>query len=160
MALYLRSLFRMENFCPGESCWKSDGCLKRRYFPDNSPLPGLGKAYLIEMYSAISRKAEIISTDLLIHGAFIESTMIGDSWPIIGQKPVDPSEVEFPESVLVHMHADGAIAFECGELRIPLPLDYDYADKIGESMRRHSAFLWPYTCLRVMGRGNRGAVGL
>ena len=128
------------------------GCLKKRLFTHDSPLPGLGKAYLIEMYSAILQKAEYVASEVLIPGAFVESDEVGESWPIIGNRPVDPHEVQFPESILGYMHADGAIAFECGELRIPLPLAYESADKIGEFKRRHSAFLWPYTCLRVLGR--------
>lgn len=127
-------------------------CLKRRLLPADSPLPGLGKAYLIEMYSAISGRAEYTPSDILIRGAFLESDDVGDTWPIIGHKPVDPHEVEFPESIIGHMHALGGCDFQCGEISIPLPLDHATTDKVGEFKCRHSAFLWPFTCLRVLGR--------
>jgi len=129
-------------------------CLKRRLFPADSPLPGLGKAYLIEMYSAVTEQAEHVPSNILIRGAFVESDEVGKSWPIIGHKPINPHEVEFPESILVFMHAGGQLAFECGELRIPLPLDYYTADRIKQLKCRHSAFLWPFTCLRMLDREN------
>src|SRR5262249_24874646 len=141
------------------------GCLKRHLFPATSPLPGLGKAHLIEMYSAVTPVPEyvpsplllprpfIAPSPLLVPGAFIESWEVGRSWPIIGHMPVDPKSVEFPESLIGFSHPGGGVAFECGEISIPLPLSYyDLMDRIAIFMGRHSAFLWPYTCLRAMGR--------
>jgi hypothetical protein len=128
------------------------GCLKKRLFPADSPLPGLGKAYLVEMYAAVLHKAEHVPSELLIPGAFVESHAVGAGWPIIGNMPVDPQKVSFPESLIGFMHSTGEVAFECGELSVPLPLSHSELDRIGVSRSRHSAFLWPYTCLRVMGR--------
>ncbi len=130
------------------------GCLKRRLFPHDSPLPGLGKAYLVEMYSAILQKAEYVASEVLIPGGFVESDEVGDSWPIIGSRPVDPHDVSFPEALIGFMNPIGEVAFRCGEIQIPLPLSHHDLDRIGVSSTRHSAFLWPYTCLRVMGRGD------
>lgn len=129
------------------------GCLKRRLFPEDSPLPGLGLAHLIEMYSAVTPTPEYVSSPQLVPGAFIESWEVGVSWPIIGHKPVDPKTVEFPESLIGYSHPGGDAAFECGEIRIFVPLSYDdVMDRIAVFCGRHSAYLWPYTCLRTMGR--------
>lgn len=129
------------------------GCLQRRLFPAGSPLSGLGKAYLIEMYSAVVSVPEYMPSPILISGAFVESQEVGTTWPIIGLKPVDPKTVEFPEGLLIFMHTHGQVAFQCGEIHLPVPLsDYDLEERIVERTRRHSAFLWPYTCLRTMGR--------
>lgn len=129
-------------------------CLKRRLFPADSPLPGLGKAYLIDMYSSITAKPELAVSDHLVRGAFVESDEVGSTWPIVGHRPIDPHEVEFPETIIGFMHEEGCAAFECGEIRAPLPFEYEEKDRIGEYKSRHSAFLWPYTCLRLLGRAS------
>lgn len=129
------------------------GCLRGRLFPDDSPLPGLGKAYLIEMYSAVVPSPKYTSSPLLIPGAFVESQEVGRTWPVIGHRPVDPRTVEFPESLVIFMHKGGEVAFECGEIRVPIPLSYhDLQDRISVRKCRHSAHLWPYICLRMMDR--------
>jgi hypothetical protein len=129
-------------------------CLRRRLFPTDSPLPGLGRACLIEMYSAISLTPAHVPSPVLVPGAFIESDSIGSEWAAVGHHVVNPVDVEFPETLISSMHPDGDVAFECGEMRVPLPLDYDALDQVGEWSSRHSAFLWPYTCLRLLGRGD------
>src|SRR5262245_40752161 len=97
-------------------------CLQRRLFPAGSPLSGLGKAFLIEMYSAVVPASEYIPSEILIRGAFVESQEVGRTWPIIGTKPVDPKAVEFPEGLLISMHTHGQVAFQCGEIHLPIPL--------------------------------------
>src|SRR5262249_64891 len=92
------------------------GCLKRHLFPATSPLPGLGKAHLSEMYAAVTPVPEYVPSPLLVPGAFIESWEVGRSWPIIGHMPVDPKTVEFPESLIGFSHPGGGVAFECGEI--------------------------------------------
>lgn len=128
------------------------GTLKKRLFPADSPLPGLGQAFLIEMYSSIQISLEYRPSPVLVPGAFVESKEVGKAWPIIGSRPVDVRTVEFPESVIGYTHATGQMAFECGEISIPLPFPLTEQRRIDVYKRRHSAFLWPYTCLRVMGR--------
>jgi hypothetical protein len=129
------------------------GCVKRRLFPQDSPLSGLGKAYLIEMYSAVVPKPVYSPSPILIAGAFVESQEVGKSWPIIGDSPIDPRRVEFPEGLLIYMHTHGQVAFQCGEIHLPVPLsDDDLEGRIAERICRHSAYLWPYTCLRTLGR--------
>lgn len=129
-------------------------CLKRRLLPADSPLPGLGRALLVEMYSSISRTPTYTPSLKLICGAFVESDELGESWQVIGHSPVNPREVEFPETIITYMHPQGDGEFQCGEITIPLPLEGDIARRIGEFSTRHSAVLWHYTCLRAMGRGD------
>jgi hypothetical protein len=130
-----------------------DACLKRRLLPADSPLPSLGKALLVEMYSSISHTPTYTPSSTLIRGAYVESDELGESWQIIGHLPVNPREVEFPETIIGYMHPQGDGEFQCGEIKIPLPLEGDIARRVGEFKKRHSAFLWHYTCLRAMGRG-------
>jgi hypothetical protein len=127
-------------------------CLKRRLLPPDSPLPGLGKVFLVDMHSAVTRTPNYVPSTLLIRGAFLESDEIGETWPVVGHNGVDPHEVEFPETVIGFMSSEGECAFECGEMRLPLPFQDNETEKIGEFKTRHSAFLWPFTCLRLLGR--------
>ena len=129
------------------------GCVKRRLFSNESPLVGLGRTYLVEMYSTVSSSPKSTTSPLMISGAYVESSEVGTTWPIIGSAPIDPNTVEFPETLIGVMHDTGCAAFECGEIRIPIPISYhDYQDRIAVVTTVHSAFLWPYTCLRLLGR--------
>jgi hypothetical protein len=129
------------------------GCLQRRLFPSGSPLPGLGKALLIEMYQQVLAQPAYLPSAVLVPGAFVACEEVGDSWPIIAHQPVDPHTVEFPESLIGYRTPMGQVAFECGEMRIGLPFEHAELRRVSEYTRIHSTFLWPYTCLRVLGRG-------
>jgi hypothetical protein len=112
------------------------------------------------MYSTISHLPVCVPSSRLISGAFVEASEVGSTWPIVGHSPIDPKIVDFPETLVGLMHDTGCAAFECGEIRIPLPLTYsDYQDRIAVVTRVHSAFLWPYICLRVLGREAEVPVG-
>jgi hypothetical protein len=130
------------------------GVLKRRLLPADSPLSGLGQAHLVEMYSEIKDSPVYAPSSVLIAGAYVESKEIGSMWPILGERVVDPRGIDFPESVIGFAHSNGQMAFECGEISVPLPYSLAEQQRIGVFKRRHSAFLWPYTCLRVVGRGS------
>jgi hypothetical protein len=128
------------------------GTLKRRLFPIDSPLPGLGRAYLVEMYSAITSKPEYVPSPVLIPGAFVESKELGNAWPIVGQQPIDPRKVEFPEALIGRVHSTGQAAFRCGEMEVLLPFNRGDLQEISVFHGRHSAFYWPYMCLWALGR--------
>jgi hypothetical protein len=129
-------------------------CLKQRMLPADSPLPGLGKALLVEMYSAVSHTPTYTPSAKLIRGAFVDSDELGESWQVISRLPVNPREVEFPETIIGCMHPLGDGRFECGEIKVLLPIGDNVSQRVGEFSTRHSAFLWHYTCLRAMGRNN------
>jgi hypothetical protein len=129
-------------------------CLTRRLVPAGSPLTGmLGGAFLIEMYRQVLPGLEYIPSPLLVPGAFVDcSDEVGSSWPIVAHQDVDPQKVEFPEALIGYRTSVGQVAFDCGEMRIGLPFKHAELDRVGEFTRLHSAFLWPYTCLRLLGR--------
>ena len=128
------------------------GTLKRRLFPIDSPLPGLGRAYLVEMYSAITSKPEYVPSPVLIPGAFVESKELGNAWPIVGQQPIDPRKVEFPEALIGRVHSTGQAAFRCGEMEVLLPFSRGDLREVAVFHTRHSAFYWSYMCLWALGR--------
>jgi hypothetical protein len=129
-------------------------CLKRRLFPGDSPLTGIhGGAFLIEMYRQVSTRPDYVPSPLLVPGAFVDcSDEVGSSWPIVAHQDVDPHTVEFPEGLIGYRTAVGQVAFRCGEMRISLPFKDAELDVIGEYTSLHSVFLWPFTCLRLLGR--------
>jgi hypothetical protein len=129
-------------------------CLKRRLLPGGSPLGGiLGDALLIEMYRQVLGRPEYVPSPLLVPGAFVDcSDEVGSSWPIIAHEDIDPRAVEFPEALIGYRTSVGQVSFDCGEMRISLPLKHAELDVVREFTRLHSAFLWPYTCLRLLGR--------
>jgi hypothetical protein len=105
------------------------------------------------MYSGVSPTPQHMPSPSLIPGAFLEPLEIGRQWPIIGHSPVDPRTVEFPEALIGFHHADGQAAFQCGEIHYPIVMSHHDFDTISVFTCVHSAFLWPFTCLRTMGRG-------
>src|SRR4051812_8702206 len=128
--------------------------LKKRLFPADSPISSLGKTLLIEMYSSIQKTPDYVPSPPLVPGAFVDPREVGKGWPIVAENAVDPRTVEFPESLIAYRHPNGDAAFDVGEIRIMLPLLEKDVKQIGVLSTRHSAFLWGFTCLRVMGRGN------
>jgi Immunity protein 26 len=140
------------NFLCGRVMLDIHGCVKRRLFAAESPLPGLGKAILIEMYSLVVPAPMYVPSPLLIPGAFIEAEEVGKAWPVLGHNAVDPTVVEFPEALIGYHHPDGQAAFQCGEIHLPIRMPHYDLDRISVFTCIHSAFLWPYTCLRALGR--------
>ena len=125
---------------------------KKQLFPADSPLPGLGKAVLIEMYKQVRSSPEYVASDILIPGAFVEDDEIQRSWPVVANVPVDVCAVEFPEAMVGYMHNTGEVAFLRGEIRLPLPFTQRKMRAMGVFQSSRSAFVWPYTCLHELGR--------
>jgi hypothetical protein len=130
--------------------------VKRRLLPLDSPLLGIfTDAYVIEMYSSICPKPEYVPSPILIPGAFVDPMRIGAAWPVLGANVVDPHTVAFPEYLIGFTHAAGNAEFRCGEIRVPLPFgENDVLKRIGVLGTRQSSFLWPFICLRVIGRND------
>ena len=129
------------------------GCIKRRLLPADSPLIGIfAEALLIEMYSAITSNPEYVPSQVLIPGAFVESKEVGKAWPVVGEEPIDPHKVEFPEALVGAVHTNGQAAFHCGEMEVLLPFNRGDLQEISVFHGRHSAFYWPYMCLWALGR--------
>lgn len=139
-------------FLPGRVMLDIYGCLKKRMLPHDSPLPGLGKAVLAEMYSVTSKHLDFEKSAISIPGAYVDSDEIGVGWPIIGNLPVDPHDISFPETLIGFNHENGEVAFECGELRINVPLHEEDARKINAYKSPHTSFLWPITCAQNINR--------
>jgi hypothetical protein len=129
-------------------------CMKRRLLPAGSRLAGLlCDSFLVEMYRQVAPRPEYVPSPVLVPGAFVNcSDEVGSVWPVVARQAVDPRTVEFPESLIAHITAVGQVAFQCGEIDISLPFRYAELKVIEEYTRIHSTGLWPYTCLRLLGR--------
>ncbi|MEX0701607.1 MAG: immunity 26/phosphotriesterase HocA family protein [Planctomycetales bacterium] len=125
---------------------------RRRLFPADSPLPGLGKSLLVEMYDEPATTPEYTASAVLIPGAFVDDGVIGIEWPVVDHVPINPKGVSFPEAIVGFMHSSGQMAFECGEIRLPLPIYLSEQRRIGVYMTVHNTFLWPFYCLYQLGR--------
>ena len=63
------------------------------------------------------------SEQVLIPGVFTSTTLLDSGvWRVIGNRPVDPTQVEFPE---VFVHSDATAFFERGELFLPTQLTWN-----------------------------------
>jgi hypothetical protein len=154
------------SFLFGRLMLNSAYCRKKRLLPEGSPIAGLGGECLVEMYRGISTSLEYAPSPVLLPGAWLWPDNIGRSWPIIGFEDVRCLDVEFPEALIIHPHADGEAAFTCGEIFIPLPLSHQDVDAIGVYRTVHPQVTWGYVCLALMGRQDaipvdwQNAVGL
>lgn len=99
--------------------------LKRRLLPYDSPLLFYSDTYLVEMYSATAPRPEYVPSPILIPAAFVGRGMVGRQWPVVGQRPVDPRTVAFPETLSGWGHSEGEGAFQSGEIRYPVPFTED-----------------------------------
>ncbi len=127
--------------------------LKRRLFPNDSPVAFYSDAYLIQMYSLVAAKPEYAPSPVLIPGVYVRSNEVGEKWPVVGSESVDPRTVEFPETLIGWDHAKGEVAFRYGEISCPIPLtENDFLKVIGVFGGSKPPVYWPYLCLWALGR--------
>lgn len=126
--------------------------LKKRLFPADSSLAGMGKALLIEMYQEVAKTLDYQPSPLLIPGAILEPDEVGVTWPVVSNVPVDVHDVQFPEAMVGNRHPSGDVPFLCGKIRLPLPFTERDLDSMRVLQTVHSEFLWPYVCLHELGR--------
>jgi hypothetical protein len=126
---------------------------KSRLLPHDSPLLFFNDTHLVEMYSQVQSSLNYMPSPVLISGVFVDSREVGKSWPIVGNEAVDPRKVEFPESLLGFNHPGGGGAFDCGEIRYPLPLSKPEVFQMGLDVfgSSYGYLQWPYTCWRLLG---------
>jgi hypothetical protein len=75
----------------------------------------LGSSILIDVYRDLQSVETIdCSEEVLIPGVFTSTTLLGSGvWHVLGNRPVDPTQVQFPE---VFINSDSTTYFERGEL--------------------------------------------
>ena len=83
-----------------------------------------GSCVLIDVYRDLQLVATAdFSEQVLIPGVFVSTTFLDSGvWRVIGNRPVDPTQVEFPE---VFIHSNSTVFFERGELFLPTRFDWN-----------------------------------
>jgi hypothetical protein len=91
--------------------------------PDNY-FTFLGSSILIDVYRDLQSVDTIdFSEEVLIPGVFTSTTLLGSGvWRVLGNRPVDPTQVQFPE---VFINSDSTTYFERGELFLPTQLTWN-----------------------------------
>ena len=84
----------------------------------------LGSSILIDVYRDLQPVATTdFSEEVLIRGVFTSTTLLNSGvWRVLGNRPVDPTRVEFPE---VFINSDSTTFFERGELFLPTQLTWN-----------------------------------
>lgn len=92
-------------------------------FMYGTEMPYHGGGILVEVYKEVFNEPTAKQSEVLIKGIEVSSYSIErEEWPIIGNIPVKPTEVEFPEFIVV-IPPKRQWYFCRGEVWIPLPVD-------------------------------------
>ncbi len=80
-------------------------CVRTRLLEAGSPLASFPKALLIEVYRPAFSTSDVtkedVSADVLIPGMFVSIGCFENGiWHVIGHREVDPTAVEFPETLI------------------------------------------------------------
>lgn len=83
----------------------------------------VGCGILVEVYKEVFNEPTAKQSEVLIKGIQVSSYLIEcEKWPIIGNIPVNPTDVEFPEFIVV-IPPKRQWYFSRGEVWLPLPVD-------------------------------------
>jgi len=95
-------------------------CVRPKRLKPDSPLGFFSNTLLLETYTRTSSTPSAAPSEVLIPGVFMDAGSLQSGlWEIVGHQEVDPTTVEFPESLLnlgPHPH------FVRGEILLPLGL--------------------------------------
>jgi hypothetical protein len=124
-------------------------CIRPALLPPDSPLGFFNGALLVEVYREVADEQRVVGGDVLIPGVFVDpSALRSGEWPVTGYHAVDPTKLEFPESLLpVGAHAQ----FRRGEIALELRLRPREADAINVRPTAYSARHLLNICLSLLG---------
>ncbi len=120
-------------------------CIEPNLLKANSTLNAFSESILVEIYSGLSQKPEWVKSKVLIPGILVEGDLLKTGeWEIIDYSKIDPTRVEFPETLILF---EGQALFERGEISLHLSLDYDDLRRINVYPTFKSAKSLPDICL-------------
>jgi hypothetical protein len=125
--------------------------IRSRILPADSPLGGMPRSILVEMYDHVSDEPVAVDAPVGFSGALVDKPSFTDEWPVYGNKPVLPEELEFPQALVGYMHDKGECAFLWGEIQIPLPFKSEWLYNVKVYLTRHSIRWWPEDTLGALG---------
>lgn len=102
-------------------------CIKTKLVDENSPLARLA-CLVIEGYNLLKDEPVFEPSPTLIRGYLVEdSAFHNGTFSIVEHKPVEPNELDFPGTFDINPF-NGDVAFERGEVYIPLSISEDEAE--------------------------------
>lgn len=120
-------------------------CTKKKLLPEDSALKFFSGSILVEIYEDLSADKNYKESKVLIPGVFIRTDLIKDkSWSIINYKKVEPTSVDFPESLT---SAEKGSLFIKGEIKIPLSLTESDLRNLNVYSTVKSPYMLPNICL-------------
>lgn len=129
----------------------SDRVIRKDLIPKFGALDfGFGPTVLIEIYRQTSKeqKFDFESEHILIPGLFTSPAGIGEEWPIVDFKEIDPAKVDFPENLSVESFSSGK--FVKGEIEVIINIEG--VDDMELFLVRLAAVAIPETVLYNLGR--------
>lgn len=106
----------------------SKQCIRTGLIETSSPLQFFGSCLLVEMYNTLSAEPVFSKADVLIPGVFIDARSFKSGlFKVVGHKPVDPAQVEFPEALA---SLQTGTVFQRGEVCLPVKLSSADLDRI------------------------------
>lgn len=127
--------------------------IKKKLIDKNSALYFTDNIILVEIYKQISDKKEKVPDHLqtLIPGIFTGNGFLkAKLWPIIGNDPIDPTKVDFPESLSHNGYAKSI--FTKGELLIESDIPYEKTEEINIYPTTVATILISEIVLYMLGR--------
>lgn len=128
-------------------------CIEPRLLEMGSPLSSFNGMMLVEIYSQTAPSQDFSEEEIevLIPGIFIGADLLEDGdAAIVGHRPVDPAEVEFPEGF---MGGGPLPRFIRGELDLPVDLASLELQEEEPRVKRYPSGILDQLCLVRLGRG-------
>jgi Immunity protein 26 len=99
-------------------------CVRSKLLESGSALSFYGSSILIEVYKQTFSNPTSERSDILIPGIWCDPGLIEKGlWKILEHQPIDPTQVDFPESFV--QYGARTILFQRGELAIPIDMTYE-----------------------------------
>ncbi len=129
-------------------------CIEPLLLEMGSPLSSFNGMMLVEIYrqTAPSQEFTTLESEVLISGIFVGSDLLEDGdADIVGHRPVDPTEVEFPEGFMGGGPLPRLIR---GELDLPVDLAPLELQEEEPRVKRYPSGILDQLCLVRLGRGD------
>lgn len=124
-------------------------CVKPKLIKPPSPLLSFATGMLVDLLSTVVDAPGYRPGNTIIRGVFVSPKLLesGD-WPIIVNERVEPTQVEFPETLISHQDRAN---FRRGEVVLPVDLDWNELERIGAFSSVMPHVMFPGCCMFYLG---------
>jgi hypothetical protein len=127
-------------------------CIKPRLLKPDSPLVSFNGYLLVDVYRDVFEKPTAAQSEILIPGVFVSTgSLESGSWPIVGYDEIDPTQVEFPESLGGRGRQN---LFIRGEITLPIDLSFAEINRLNVYSAMYPSRILNEICLYHLGRAN------